>query len=34
MIVRIMGENSEKVKRLILETIPKIRFETCSCRGT
>jgi len=33
MIVRIMGENAEKVKRLILETIPKIRFESCSCRG-
>jgi len=33
MIVRIMGENAEKVKRLILETIPKINFTECSCRG-
>jgi len=33
MIVRIMGENAEKVKRLIVETIPTVDYLECSCRG-
>ncbi|MGW8323791.1 MAG: S-methyl-5'-thioadenosine phosphorylase, partial [Thermodesulfobacteriota bacterium] len=34
MIVRIMGENAEKVKGLILTAIPRIQYTDCSCRGT
>ncbi len=33
-IVQIMKENAENVKRLIVTTIPKIEYIECDCRGT
>jgi 5'-methylthioadenosine phosphorylase len=34
MIVRIMTENADKVRRLLVDTIPKINHTKCECRGT
>jgi 5'-methylthioadenosine phosphorylase len=34
MIVRIMTENADKVRRLLVDTIPKINHKECECRGT
>lgn len=33
MIVKIMQQNADNVKKLLIETIPKIDFFDCSCRG-
>jgi 5'-methylthioadenosine phosphorylase len=33
-IVQTMKENAENVKRLIVATIPKIKYIECDCRGT
>lgn len=33
MIVRIMKENADKVRRLLVETVPKINHTECECRG-
>ncbi|MAF14283.1 MAG: S-methyl-5'-thioadenosine phosphorylase [Parcubacteria group bacterium] len=33
-IKKIMDQNSENVKKLFLEVIPKINFYDCSCKGT
>jgi 5'-methylthioadenosine phosphorylase len=34
MIVRIMKENADNVKRLIKTTVPRIKYTACQCRGT
>jgi len=31
-IVRVMGQNLDKFKRLMAEVIPNIMYEDCSCR--
>jgi len=33
MIVEVMSENADNVRRLLLETIPKIKHTECSCGG-
>ncbi len=32
-VMRVMRQHAENVKKLIVEAIPKIKYEKCSCRG-